>query len=96
MTGKSLWQQIKDVVACDQKITALESDIASISVTVEQEEVALLNFQKNLDQQKRTLIDAQKNVHNSELNARELKDRDRKSTRLNSSHEWISRMPSSA
>ena len=26
----------------------------------------------------------------------ELKDKDRKSTRLNSSHEWISRMPSSA
>ena len=28
--------------------------------------------------------------------AKTLRDKDRKSTRLNSSHEWISRMPSSA
>lgn len=82
MTGKSLWQQIKDVVACDQKIAALATDIASITAMINQEETALINFQKNLDAQKRVLIDAQKNVHATELSARELKDNEERKRKL--------------
>ena len=40
-------------------------------------------------------VHLQKNEHQTESYAA-VSARDRKSTRLNSSHEWISRMPSSA
>ena len=43
----------------------------------------------------RRLIELMKEHDLSELDLKQA-DKDRKSTRLNSSHEWISRMPSSA
>jgi len=82
MTGKTLWQQIKDVVECDQKITALATDIQTITQTIAQEEISLTNYQKNLDKSKKALFDAQKNANLAELSAKEIKESEERKLKL--------------
>ena len=81
MTGKSLWQQIKDVVDCDKKITGLVEDIKNITKTLDQDRVKLTNYQVNLDASNKALFMMQKNVQLQEFDSKELKsleDRKRK------------------
>ena len=54
-----------------------------------------LNSDEDIDGNLMSEINNVLNVLNNDI-VQEITPKDRKSTRLNSSHEWISRMPSSA
>ena len=96
------------LVALEKKIIALDPQlIARCDEAVSQSKVAFESLAKNSDEAitgffktlARRLGDDTIFSRIMEVNETDVlmaRQRDRKSTRLNSSHEWISRMPSSA
>jgi uncharacterized protein len=73
MTGKSLWQQLKEVADCDKKIAELIDEIARIKNGILKDNQ--LNAQKEnlVATKERSFIDTQKSLHTQELTLKELK-----------------------
>lgn len=74
MTGKSLWQQIKDVVDCDKKIAALQTDITQLAkaILIEQQQAQTLH--RRLEEKQLLLFTTQKDFQLKDLRFKELND----------------------
>ncbi len=74
MTGKSLWQQIKDVVDHDKKIVALQADIDQISKAIVTEQLQAQTLNKRIEDKQRVLFATQKDFQLKDLRFKELND----------------------
>ena len=80
----------------DQPAASFEQAMAELEQLVEKMESGALPLEASLDAYKRGAELVKYCAAQLERVEQQVKLLDRKSTRLNSSHEWISRMPSSA
>lgn len=85
MTGKLLWQQIKDVVDADRQIIAHEKDIQSTQEAFNKDHSTLERQDITINEKKQQLLNAQKTAKLNELTLQELKEKeDRKRNQLDS------------
>ncbi|MFA5306907.1 MAG: hypothetical protein WC365_05660 [Candidatus Babeliales bacterium] len=83
MTGKSLWQQLKDVADCDKKIAELASEIARIHEGITKDLQFNTQQETLIHTKERAWMNAQKELNNKELALKELKTtEDKKRTQL--------------
>ncbi len=85
MTGKSLWQQLKDVADCDKKIAELTSEIVRIRDGISKDLQITAQQATLIHDKERAWIEAQKDLHSKELTLKELKiSEDKKRRQLDS------------
>lgn len=81
MTGKSLWQQLKDVADCDKKVAELTSEIARIREGIAKDLQFNTQQETLIHTKERAWMDAQKDLHSKELTLKELKTTEDKKRR---------------
>ena len=81
MTGKSLWQQLKDVADCDKKIAEFTSEIVRIREGIAKDLQFNTQQETLILTKERAWMDAQKDLYSKELSLKELKNTEDKKRR---------------
>ena len=76
MTTKTVWQQLKDLVECDQKIVTIQQEIAHAKNGLERDLSAENKCERALQEKKQLVFDLQKSINLKELSSKELKEKE--------------------
>src|SRR3989304_8610606 len=83
MTAKTLWQQLKDLVECDQKIATIQNEITDAQKGIERDHSSENKGERILKEKQQYVFSMQKNINLKELSAKEPKEKeDRRRSQL--------------